>query len=527
MPSNGDRIKHHLSILSAILVSSLSDSHLDQIHAHILRHYHHRWHQHLLRGLFNSAIRSLSPSAAALRLFRLMSRASLAPNRFTLPFLLNSAAAPPNLALGSALHALALRSALLPVLPVANALVAMYAKCSALPLARRAFHDVPLKDVVTFNSLLGAHARLGADMPAARALFDEMPERNVISWNAMVVGYANAGDLASARSAFDHMPVRNSVSWSAIIVAYCRIGSVDVARSLFDDMPEKNLIAWTAMINGYSQCGKPKEALAFFHEMEAAGIEPDAATMVGVISAAAQLGSVELADWVGAYVNRKRIERNERVLTALVDMHAKCGNVDKAFCLFEEIHSPDAYSYTALINGLASHGHAKKALAVFDRMLALAVKPDPITFIGVLSACSHAGLVEKGWEYWVGMVQDYGMDRGPDHYGCMIDMLGRAGRLEEAHEMVQKMPSGPHAGALGALLAACRSYNNAEIAESVANQLFELEPDNTANYILLSSIYASRGQWEDAARVRRMMRSRIPSKFPGYSWVEDRPREYN
>ncbi|KAG8078840.1 hypothetical protein GUJ93_ZPchr0007g5190 [Zizania palustris] len=206
------------------------------------------------------------------------------------------------------------------------------------------------------------------------------------------------------------------------------------------------------------------------------------------------LGSTELAGRVGTYVDKKRIERNEKVLTALVDMHSKCGNVEEAISAFREIAEPDAYPYTALISGLAAHGHAKLALQVFERMPAQSVRPDPITFVGVLTACSHAGLVDKG-------------------------------RLDEAFDMVQTMPMGPHPGALGALLSACNTYNNVEIAEIVANKLFDLEPCNTENYILLSNIYAEKEQWEEAERVRSLMRTRLPFKQAGSSWVEDGHRE--
>lgn len=342
----------------------------------------------------------------------------------------------------------------------------------------------------------------------------------------MVVLYVSAGDLVSARRVFDEMPTRDTASWSVLIAGYCKGGLVQNARELFDKMPSKNLVAWTAMINGYAQTGRPKAALALFRDLEAAGIEPDGATMVGVISAVSQIGSTELAGWVGAYVDRKKIERNVKVLTALVDMHAKCGNIEQALSAFREIPQPDAYPYTALISGLATHGHEKLALSVFERMQAQAVKPDPITFVGVLTACSHTGLVDKGLEYWEAMAWDYGIERRADHYACVIDMLGRAGRIEEAFEMVRTMPMGPHPGALGALLSACKTYENVEIAEIVASKLFELEPWNTGNYILLSNIYAGKELWEEAERVRSLMRTKLPFKNPGSTWFEDRQREH-
>ncbi|KAL6613947.1 hypothetical protein ACP70R_036217 [Stipagrostis hirtigluma subsp. patula] len=496
------------------------------LHGHLVR-AHADTPPALLRSLLNDAIRRLSKPRprAALGLLLLMPRLPVPPDHFTLPFALNAAASLRLLPLGASLHALAVRLALLPLrLPVANALVDLYAKCDDLRAAHAALADIPVPDAVSFNSLLCAHAR-HASVPSAEALFTSMPCRTQVSWNAMVVVYVNAGDLDSARRVFDEMPTRDSASWSVLLIGYCKCGLMQYARELFDKMPGKNLVAWTAMINGYAQTGRPKASLAMFREMEAAGIKPDAATMVGVISAAAQMGSMELAGWVGTYVDTKRIERNEKVLTALVDMHAKCGNVEQALSAFREIAQPDAYPYTALISGLATHGHAKLALEVFERMQAQEVRPDPITFVGVLTACSHAGLVDKGLEYWEAMVQDYGMQRRADHYACVVDMLGRAGKIEEAYEMVQTMPMGPHPGALGALLSACKTHDNVEIAEIVANKLFELEPSNTGNYILLSNIYAGKELWEEAERVRSLMKTKLPFKKPGSSWVEDRQRE--
>uniref|UniRef100_A0A0D9V9E4 Pentacotripeptide-repeat region of PRORP domain-containing protein n=1 Tax=Leersia perrieri TaxID=77586 RepID=A0A0D9V9E4_9ORYZ len=497
------------------------------VHAHLVRSHAGITPPPVIRAILNRAIRALSKPRprAALRLLLLMPRLPVSPDHFSLPFALNAAAALRLLPLGASLHAAALRLALLPGrLPVANALVDLYAKCDDLASAHAALAGIAAPDAVSFNSLLCAHARL-ASVADAESLFAAMPSRTQVSWNAMVVVYVNAGELTSARRVFDQMPTRDSTSWSVLIVGYCKCGSLRNAREVFDRMPAKNLVAWTAMINGYAQSGLPEASLALFRELEAAGIEPDAATMVGVISAASQIGSPELAGWVGTYVDKKRIERNEKVLTALVDMHAKCGNVEEALNAFREIPQPDAYPYTALISGLAAHGHAKLALQVFERMQAQSVWPDPITFVGVLTACSHAGLVDKGLEHWEAMVKYYGIERRADHYACVVDMLGRAGRLEEAFEMVQTMPMGPHPGALGALLSACKTHSNVEIAEVVANKLFELEPRNTGNYIMLSNIYADIGQWEEAERVRSLMRTRLPFKQPGSSWVEDRQRE--
>lgn len=383
---------------------------------------------------------------------------------------------------------------------------------------------MPERDVVSYNALLGAHARVGVDMDFAQRLFDCMPVRNVISWNAMIVGYVNGSDLDSARWIFDSMPERNVVSWTTMIVGYTKGGNMDVARILFEAMPERNLVSWTAMITGYAQNGQPSEALSLFRRMEMVRVKPDAVTMTGVISASAQLGGTELANFVTSYVDKNGIERNKKVLTALVDMQAKCGNMEEACRVFNEICHPDVFSYSALIIGLASHGYGIKALEIFRRMQAENVEPDYITFVGVLNACSHTGLIDDGLRFWQSMVDNYKIDPAPDHYACMVDMLGRAGRLDEAQKLVRNMPKGPHCGALGALLAACRTYGNVEIAEGVAEQLFELEPENTGNYMLLAGIYASRERWDDAVRVRELMKERGINKLRGCSWIETNSR---
>ncbi|KAI3882022.1 hypothetical protein MKW92_050083 [Papaver armeniacum] len=328
-------------------------------------------------------------------------------------------------------------------------------------------------------------------MSQAQRVLDHMPVRNAISWNGMIVGYVNGGDLSSARRIFDKMPDRNVVSWTTMLVGYAKSGYMDSARFLFDSMPERNIIAWTAMINGYAQNGRPSEALELFRGMEKARIKPEAVTMTGVISASAQLGGTELANWIGSYVDREGIERNEKILTALIDMHAKCGNMEEA-CRFE------------LITGLASHG---QALEIFQKMQAEGIDPDNITFVGVLTACSHTGLVEDGLRFLDEMVNDYKIKPEAGHFACMVDMLARAGRLDEAHEMVMSMPEGRHPGALGALLSACKTYGNVEIAESTAKKLIT-------------------GQWEEAAKVRVAMKEKRIDKLPGCSWIEVKSRNH-
>lgn len=450
-----------------------------------------------------------------------MVRVGIVPDNYTYPFLINSCASLTDLCHGIEVHGRVVKTGFDVYVPVSNALIDMYGKCGGLERARRVFEEMDERsDVVSYNALLGAHARHGEDMVNAWELFNEMPVRNVISWNAMIVGYVNSGDLGSARAVFDRMCERNAVSWTTMLVGYTRNGHIDSAKALFDEIPEPSLVCWTAMISGFTKNGRPSEALKLFQRMEKAHVKPDAFTMTAVISASAQLGQTDTANWIASYVDQEGIERNEQVLTALVDMHAKCGNIKEACSVFEEIPRRDVFSYSALIMGLASHGHGLKALEIFQRMLAENVEPDQITFVGVLTACSHAGLLEDGMRYWESITKDHKIEPDTNLFACMVDMLGRAGKLDEAHKLVKSMPMGPQPGALGALLAACRTFGNVEIAEIVAEQLFKLEPENTGNYMLLSSIYASRERWDEAKRVREAMKESIVIKLPGCSWVE-------
>ncbi|XP_068657215.1 putative pentatricopeptide repeat-containing protein At5g37570 [Aristolochia californica] len=475
-------------------------------------------------SLFNHTIRALSRAPSfhlqSIQLYHRMIGKGIKPDNFTFPFVLNSCAGLADVNHAMEVHGRVTKSGFASFLPVSNALIDVYGKCDAIERSYKMFEEMCIRDTVSFNAILSGHARIGHDMTSAKRLFESMQEKNVISYNAMIVGYVNGGDLDSARNIFDKMPLRNVVSWTTMIVGYTKNGLVDIARRLFEEMPERNLITWTAMITGYSQNGQPGEALSLFDRMVKFSIRPDPATMTGVISAIAQLGRPELANSIQSFIEKNKIEKNERILTALVDMFAKCGNMQEACRLFGEIPKPDVYSYSAIIAGLSSHGCGAKSLSIFKKMQEDGVEPDHITFVVVLTACSHSGLVEEGLRLWKVMVEDYDIEPGPDHFACIVDMLGRAGRLEQAHDIVQTMPPGAHAGALGALLAACKTFCNVEIAESVASKLFELEPENTGNYMLLSNIYASVDRWEDAMRVRVEMKMQGASKLHGCSWTE-------
>lgn len=340
--------------------------------------------------------------------------------------------------------------------------------------------------------------------------------------NTMIGMYVKCGFLGCSRKVFDEMPERDVVSWTELIVAYANNGDMESAGGLFNELPLKDKVAWTAMVTGYVQNAKPREAIEYFERMQYAGVETDYVTLVGVISACAQLGVVKYANWVCEIAEGSGFGpiNNVVVGSALIDMYSKCGSIDDAYRVFVDMKQRNVFSYSSMILGFAMHGRAHAAIQLFGDMVKTETKPNGVTFIGVLTACSHVGLVEQGRKLFASMEKCYGVSPSTDHYACMVDLLGRAGCLEEALKMVEKMPVEPNGGVWGALLGACQIHRNPEIAQIAANHLFQLEPDKIGNYIILSNIYASAGMWDDVSRVRRLLKMTGLKKNPGYSWLE-------
>ncbi|KAK6150612.1 hypothetical protein DH2020_015544 [Rehmannia glutinosa] len=339
--------------------------------------------------------------------------------------------------------------------------------------------------------------------------------------NVLIDMYIKCGCLDCGRRVFDEMPERDIISWTSLIDAYAKAGEMGSASELFRELPEKDMVAWTAMVTGFVQNSKPREALEYFERMQNAGVQADEVTLVGVINACAQLGAAKYAHWVRDVAENSgfRPANDVHVGSALIDMYSKCGCVDDAYNVFESMHENNVYSYSSMIIGLAIHGRASSAIELFEEMVKTDVRPNSVTFIGVLTACSHAGLVEQGKHFFETMESSYGVNPHVDHYNCMVDLLGRTGRLDEALDLIKSMPMEPNAGIWGALLGACRKYANPDIAEIAARNLFKLETANIGNYILLADVYAKAERWEDVMKVRKMIRKNAFERVP-FSWVE-------
>ncbi|KAK7316502.1 hypothetical protein RJT34_00003 [Clitoria ternatea] len=502
---------------------------------------------------------------------------------------------------------------------VRNAIMGMYAKYGHIHLARKLFDEMPdrtvadwnviilgywqcgneeearglfdmmgetERNVITWTTMVTGYAKL-RNLKAARMYFDKMPERSVVSWNAMLSGYAQngaaqetvrlfndmfssgnepdettlvtvlsscssladpclaesivrkldkmkfhsnyfvktalldmhakCGNLEAAQKIFDQLGVyKKSITWNAMISAYTRVGNLILARDLFNKMPQRNTVSWNSMIAGYAQNGKLLMAIKLFKEMiSSKDSKPDEVTMVSIFSACGHLGVLGLGNWAVSILNENHIKLSISGYNSLIFMYLRCGSMEDARLIFQEMAAKDLVSYNTLISGLAAHGCGMESIKLMSKMKEDGIEPDRITYIGVLTACSHAGLLAEGQEVFESIkVPDV------DHYACMIDMLGRFGKLEEAMKLIQSMPMEPHAGIYGSFLNATTIHKQVELGELAAAKLFKVEPHNSGNYMLLSNIYALAGRWKDVDKVRDKMRKHGVKKTTARSWIE-------
>ncbi|CAL9163650.1 unnamed protein product [Musa hybrid cultivar] len=396
----------------------------------------------------------------------------------------------------------------------------MYAKTSDMTSARKVFDDMPLKSLASWTSMAIGYAR-GGEAGAAMELFQLMPEKDTAAFNAMIDVFVKKGHMASARRLFDEMSDRNVVSWTSLISGYCKVGDMEAASVLFDAMPEKNLYSWNVMIGGHCQNRQPHQALELFRELQSTCClpQPDNVTLVSVLPAVADLGAIDLGRWIHSYARRKGLDQVITVSIGLVDMYAKCGDVCEARRVFDSMPIRDTAAWNAMINGLAVNGRAKAALAVFTEMRRAGVCPNEVTMIGVLSACSHGGLVEEG-RRWFNEMEALHVERRVEHYGCMVDLLGRSGRLGEAETLLEEIPCGPNGIVLSSLLFACGRHGDMERAERAMRRASAVEPGNWRNYVVMRNLYARKKKWRDVERMQEAVRDHGGKREAGCSVVE-------
>ncbi|KAK9144977.1 hypothetical protein Sjap_004880 [Stephania japonica] len=473
---------HHHFITAKLLIFSALSASPDLNYAQTL--FNHAPSPSLF--MFNTMIRAEQP-INSLQFYIQMLRSSISPDHFTFPFLIKSCSASLDTVVGRQLHSHVLKLGFGFDVFVVNCLIDMYSHCGEMGCARKVF--VECFDVV-----------------------------DVVSWTTLVTGYSGCGNVDLARKFFDSMPVRNGVSWNAMITGYARSGfCIDKARELFDEIPERNGESWSAMISGYSQCGMCVEAICLFREMVGLGIVPNVGAIVSAVSACAQLRSLEEGMWLHSLIEERELKLNLTVGTALVDMYGKCGSIERALFVFNDMPVKNVMTWNSMIAGLALNGYGKQALSLFWRMQIVGAPLNAITFIGVLAGCSHSGLVYEGKRAFEVMIQEYQIEPQLEHYGCMVDLLGRAGLVQEALDFVDKMPVKPHPGLWGALVNACRIHGDVKLGEELGKHLVELEPNHSGRYSLLSNIFAAAERWDDLATVRNLVKNRNVVKSPGNS----------
>lgn len=414
-------------------------------------------------------------------------------------------------------------------------------------------------DIYVGNSLLAMYSKFG-DMGLARVVFGGMLQRDLTSWNTMIAGYVNNGNPREALVTFELLQksglsadgttllallsacaelmalklgkaihgyvVRNNVAnfneflTNALIEMYCNCKSVADATLLFEEAVCKDVVSWNCMISGYERNGGAFESLKLFCQMVMEGAEPDEVTMVAVLGACRQISALQLGMSVHSYLLKKGYGVNTIVGTALLDMYSKCGSLSCSRHVFYEMPVKNMVSWSAMVAGYGAHGRGREAISIFHEMLANSLTPDEGVLTSVLSACSHAGLVNEGKDFFYRMTVEYNVKPGLSHYSCLVDLLGRAGNLDEAFSVIQTMEVNPTSDIWAALLSACRIHKNVKLAEISAHKVFEMNPKDVGSYVCLSNIYAAEKQWEDVNRVRTLIRRMGLKKPPGCSFIE-------
>ncbi|XP_062113622.1 pentatricopeptide repeat-containing protein At2g20540-like [Humulus lupulus] len=343
-----------------------------------------------------------------------------------------------------------------------------------------------------------------------------------ITCSSLMDMYIKFDSLTDAQKVFDEMSERDEISWNSLISGYARLGKMRRARELFNEMPNKTIVSWTAMISGYTKIGCYSDALDVFRKMQKLGIEFDEVSIISVLPVCAQLGALEIGKWIHIYSDKNGLlKRSTSVCNAIIEMYAKCGCIDPALQIFDQMTKKDVISWSTMIGGLAHHGEAYKAIELFRDMERAKVQPNGITFLSLLSACVHGGFWSEGLNYFESMRNDYHLHIEIEHYGCLVDLLGRSGQLDQALETINKMPMKPNSKIWGSLLSCCRIHGNLEVAMIAMEHLLELEPDDAGNYVLISNIYADIGRWESVSKVRKLITCGNMKKIPARSLVEE------
>ncbi|TYI39262.1 hypothetical protein ES332_A02G085700v1 [Gossypium tomentosum] len=439
-----------------------------------------------------------------------------------------------------------------------SALISGYATCGRMTDARRIFDRKSDPSVVLWNSLISGHV-LNNEEIKALALFNRMREKgvrqdfssiavilracsslcileqvkqmhghahkvgaisDVIVASTLIDSYSKFGWPNDACKLFSELEAYDTILLNSMIAVYSSCGRIEDAKQIFMTMPNKSLISWNSMIVGLSQNGCPVEALDLFFKMNKLNLRIDKFTLASAISACASISSIELGEQVFAKATHIGLESDQIISTSLVDFYCKCGLVEYGRKIFDTMTKSDEISWNSMLMGYATNGHGFEALLLFNEMINAGVGPTNVTFIAVLSACDHCGLLEEGRKWFNSMKRDYHYDPGIEHYSCMVDLFARVGCLEEAMNLIGEMPFKADASLWLSVLRGCVAHGDKTLGKEVAERIIELDPGNSSAYVQLSSLFATSGEWETSAIVRKIMREKQIQKNPGFSCAD-------
>nr|XP_043611257.1 putative pentatricopeptide repeat-containing protein At3g49142 [Erigeron canadensis] len=449
---------------------------------------------------FNVLIRSYVNNKLynnALFVYKSMFDFDVTPDHFTLPQVLKACSASANLPVGLQTHVGVFKKGLDSNVFVGNGLITMYGKCGWLDYSQKVFDEMGCRDVVSWNSLVAAYAQNG--------FFDDALDVCRVMMEEGCGLRPNAGTMASL---------------SPAVTSSTFVENVVLMKEMFVKYTRESLVSWNVMIAVYVSNSMPKDAVNLYLEMESYGVESDSITVASVLPACGDLSALSLGRKIHEYVKRKRLVPNLMVENALIDMYAKCGSLDDARKVFDVMITRDVVTWTSMVSAYGMAGDGQSAVSMFLDMQDSGVTPDSISFVPVLSACSHAGLLDQGKQFFKIMTDEYRMVPRLEHLACLVDLLGRSGRINEAYEFIRNMEVKPNDRIWGALLSACKVHSNMDIGLVAADHLFQLVPEQAGYYVLLSNIYAKAGRWKDVATIRSLMRDKGVKKEPGVSNVE-------
>ncbi|KAK9675334.1 hypothetical protein RND81_11G001200 [Saponaria officinalis] len=462
----------------------------------------------------------------SLRLFNQMGRLGFKPNNFTLASGLKSCVGLGELGAGMSIHASVLKTGFEIDTYVGMALLDLYTQLGHLIDAHLLFDTVPKEDVISWSFMIARCAQSDHNHMAL-SVFQQMMQ------TLMPTEFALASAL-QASATLSHLIMgkllhclvfklglhSNVFVSNALMDVYAKCARMQDSELLFQETTDKTDVTWNTMIVGYAQLGEGEKALMMFRDMLQSTFLPTEVAYSSALRACATLAAVDPGTQIHAFAIKTKLDKDSVVGNSLVDMYSKCGNIKPARLVFDKMDKPDEVSWNSVISAYAMHGLAKEALVMFHRMQETQCKPNKLTFVGVLSACSNMGLLDEGQAYFAAMSRDYGIEPSVEHYTCMVGLMGRSGSLDKAMKLIQEMPFEPTVMVWRAMLGACAIHNNVDLGRVAAEHILKIEPEDEAAYVLLSNIYASKKRWGNVALVRKSMKNKGLKKEPGVSWVE-------